>query len=128
VLRQQRIDFQLEEINIEERIAEMEIRALLDKIFEVVGGDVAVGLQKAFDLGFMDTPLSSNIHVQGKVLGVRDMGGACLYLDFGNLPLPKEAKEYHQEKIAEPERIQGRKLDYHTVVEEFWTFSKARLI
>jgi len=128
VVRQQRINFQLEEISVEERIAEMEIRALLDKIFEVGDGDAAVGLQRAFDLGFMDTPLASNIHIQGKVLGVRDLKGACRYLDFGNLPIPKEAKEFHQEKVAERERVQGKKLDYHTVVEELWSFSKGRLL
>ena len=128
VVRQQKVKFQLEEIMIEERISEMEIRALLDKVLEIGEGDLVVGLQKAFDLGFMDTPLSSNKHTQGKVLGVRDMRGACRYLDFGNLPLPKEAKEYNQEKIAERERIQGKKLDYHTVVEEFRSFSKARLV
>jgi methylaspartate mutase epsilon subunit len=128
VVRQQKVNFQLEEIMVEERISEIEIRALLDKVLEVGEGDIAVGLQKAFDLGFMDTPFSSNIHTQGKVLGVRDIKGTCRYLDFGNLPLPKEAKEYNQEKIAERERIQGKKLDYHTVVEEFWSFSKARLI
>jgi methylaspartate mutase epsilon subunit len=128
VVRQQKINFQTEEVRNEERIAEMEIRALLGRVLEVGEGDIVVGLQKAFDLGFMDTPLSSNVHTQGKVLGVRDIRGACRYLDFGNLPLPKEAKEYNQEKIAERERIQGKKLDYHTVVEEFWSFSKARLV
>jgi methylaspartate mutase epsilon subunit len=128
VVRQQRINFQLEEISVEERIAEIEIRALLDKIFEVGDGDVAVGLQRAFDLGFMDTPLASNIHIQGKVLGVRDLKGACRYLDFGNLPIPKEAKEFHRDKIAEREMIEGKKLDYHTVVEELWSFSKGRLL
>jgi methylaspartate mutase epsilon subunit len=128
VVRQQKIHFQLEEITVEERIAEMEIRALLDKILEVGDGDLAVGLQRGFDLGYMDTPLASNIHIQGKVLGVRDIRGACRYLDFGNLPIPKEAKEFHQEKIAERESIEGKKLDYHTVVEELWSLSKGRLV
>jgi len=128
IVRQQKLNFQLEEIMIEERITEMEIRALLDKVLEVGEGDIIVGLQKAFDLGFMDTPLSSNKNTQGKVLGVRDIRGACRYLDYGNLPLPKEAKEYNQEKIIEREKVQGKKLDYHTVVEEFWSFSKARLV
>ena len=45
MVRQQKIDFDLEEVRIEERIAEMEIRALLDKILEVGEGDTAVGLQ-----------------------------------------------------------------------------------
>jgi methylaspartate mutase epsilon subunit len=128
VLRQQKIKFELEEILVEERIAEMEIRALLVKVLDVGDGDLVLGLQKAFDLGLLDTPFSSNIHIRGRVLGVRDVRGACRYLDFGNLPLPREAKEYNQEKIAERERIQGKKLDYHTVVEEFWSFSKARLL
>lgn len=128
VVRQQKIDFDLEEVRVEERIAEMEIRALLDKILEVGEGDVAVGLQKAFDAGFMDSPFSSNIHVRGNALGVRDLRGACRYLDFGNLPLPEEAREYHKEKIAERERVTGKKLDYRTVVQEFWSLSKGRLI
>ena len=128
VVRQQKLNLELEEIKIEERIAEMETRALLDKIFEVGEGDVAVGLQRAFDLGFMDSPLASNVHILGKVLGARDMKGACRYLDFGNLPIPKEAKEFHREKIAERERIQGKKLDYHTVIEELWSLSKGHLL
>jgi methylaspartate mutase epsilon subunit len=128
VVRQQKLNLDLEEIKIEERIAEIETRALLDKIFEVGDGDVAVGLQRAFDLGFMDSPLASNVHILGKVLGARDLKGACRYLDFGNLPIPKEAKEFHQEKIAERERIQGKKLDYHTVIEELWSLSKGHLL
>ncbi|OPY79999.1 MAG: Methylaspartate mutase E chain [Syntrophorhabdus sp. PtaU1.Bin058] len=129
VVRQQKIDIsRLEEVQAEEKIAEMEVRALLGKIFEVGDGDVAVGLQKAFDSGLMDSPFCSNIHVKGQVLGVRDLSGACRYLDFGNLPIPGEAKAYHLEKIAEREKTEGKKLDYHTVVQEFWTFSKAAIV
>jgi methylaspartate mutase epsilon subunit len=127
VVRQQKIDFDLEEVRTEERITEMEIRALLDKILEVGEEDTAVGLQKAYDAGFMDSPFSSNIHVRGRAMGVRDLKGACRYLDFGSLPLPEEAKEYHREKIAEREKARGKKLDYHTVVQEFWSLSKGRL-
>jgi methylaspartate mutase epsilon subunit len=128
VVRQQKVAFPLEEVLREERIAEMETRALIEKVLEVGGGDIAIGLPKAFDAGFMDTPLSSNIHVQGKALGVRDLRGACRYLDFGNLPLPEEAREYNKERIIEREKAQGKKLDYHTVVEEFRSFSKGRLV
>jgi methylaspartate mutase epsilon subunit len=128
VVRQQKIDLDLPEVREEERIAEMEIRAILDRVFEVGKGDLAVGLQKAFDLGFMDSPFSSNVHTKGQALGVRDLKGACRYLDFGNLPIPEEAKVYNREKIAEREKAEGKKLDYHTVVQEFWSFSKARLL
>jgi methylaspartate mutase epsilon subunit len=128
VIRQQKLTFPLDEILKEERIAEMEARALIEKVLEVGDGDAVVGLQRAFDSGLMDTPLSSNIHVQGKALGVRDLRGACRYLDFGNLPLPEEAKEYNRERIEEREKARGRKLDYHMVVEEFRSFSRGRLV
>lgn len=128
VVRQQQLDLAIEEVLVEERIAEIEIRALLDKIFGLGGGDVAVGLIKAYEGGYMDSPFSSNIHVHGRAMGVRDGQGACRYLDFGNLPLPEEAKEYHREKIEKRERASGKKLDYHTVVQEFWSLSKGRLI
>ena len=128
VVRQQKIHFDLEEVREEEKIAEMEVRAILDRIIELGNGDVAIGLQKAFDGGFMDTPLASNVNIKGQVLGVRDLKGACRYLDSGNLPLPQEAKAYNREKIAEREKLEGKKLDYHTVVREFWAFSKARLM
>ncbi len=106
----------------------MEVRALLDRILDLGDGDAAVGLQKAFDDGSMDSPFSSNTHVRGQVLGVRDRKGACRYLDYGNLPLPEEAKAFHREKIAEREKAEGKKLDYHTVVHEFWTFARAAIV
>ena len=128
VVRRQKVHFDLAEVREEERITEMEVRALLDRILELGNGDVAVGLQKAFDGGFMDTPLASNVNIKGNVLGVRDLKGACRYLDPGNLPLPDEAKAYNREKIIEREKTEGKKLDYHAVVKEFWAFSNARLV
>jgi methylaspartate mutase epsilon subunit len=128
VVRQQKVDFRLEEVDVEEKLTEMEVRALINRAFEVGEGDVAIGLQKAFDMGYMDTPLSSNINIKGLALGVRDIRGACRYLDFGNLAIPEEAKAYHRGKIAERERVQGKKLDYHTLVEEYWTFSNGKLV
>jgi methylaspartate mutase epsilon subunit len=128
VVRAQKIDVKLDEVLIEERITEMEVRAILDRVFELGNGDVAIGLQKAFDSGIMDSPLSSNVNTKGLVLGVRDLRGACRYLDFGNLPLPEEAKAYNREKIAEREKTEGKKLDYHTVIREFWSFADAKLV
>jgi methylaspartate mutase epsilon subunit len=127
VVREQKLTFPLQEVIEEERIAEIEVRALIEKVLEVGNGDVVVGLQRSFDLAYMDTPLSSNIHVKGKALGVRDLRGACRYLDFGDLPLPEEAREYNRKLIAERERVQGKKLDYHTLVDEFRSFSKGHL-
>jgi methylaspartate mutase epsilon subunit len=128
VVREQKINIDvLEEVKTEEKITEMEVRAIFDKILELGNGDIAVGLVRGFDSGVLDYPFSSNIHTKGKLLGVRDAKGGARYLDFGDLPIPKEAKEFNQEKIAERERIEGRKMDWRVMLEDFWAFSKGRI-
>ncbi|MDO8785293.1 MAG: hypothetical protein Q7J12_03660, partial [Syntrophales bacterium] len=60
-------------------------------------------------------------------LGIRDAKGAARYLDFGDLPIPEEAKEFNQAKLAEREKIEGRKLDFRDMIDDFWSFSKGRI-
>jgi methylaspartate mutase epsilon subunit len=128
VLRTQKIELDIKGIEEEERIAELEVRALLEKIIELGGGDVVVGSIKAAEAGVIDSPFCPNIHVKDQVLGIKDIRGACRYLDFGNLPFSQEIKEFHREKVAEREKSEGRKMDYDVVIEDFWAFSKGRII
>jgi methylaspartate mutase epsilon subunit len=80
------------------------------------------------EAGILDSPFCPNVNVQDKVLGVRDVKGACRYAEFGNLPLPEEAKEFHREKIREREKAEGRKMDYTVAVEDLWAFSKGKML
>jgi methylaspartate mutase epsilon subunit len=127
VIRGQRINLEMKEIDEEARIAELEIRALMNKILEVGDGDVIVGCNKCVEEGFLDSCFSPNRQVRDKVMGIKDSRGAIRYLDFGNLPLPEEVKKFHREKVAEREKIEGRKMDYDAVVQDFWAFSKGQL-
>jgi methylaspartate mutase epsilon subunit len=128
VMRAQKIHIEIEEVKTEERITEMEVRAILDKLLEIGGGDIVEGTIRGVEAGIIDSPFCPNVNVQDKVLGVKDRGGACRYVEFGNLPIPKEAKEFHRERIAERERAEKRKMDYTVAVEDFWAFSKGRII
>lgn len=128
VLRTQKIEIKIKGLEEEEKITEMEVTALMDKIIELGNGDVVVGSIKAVDAGFIDSPFCPSILVKDKVLGIKDSQGACRYLDFGNLPFSKEIKEFHQNKVAEREKAEGRKMDYDVVVEDFWAFSKGRIV
>jgi methylaspartate mutase epsilon subunit len=128
VMRTQKMKFDIEGVETEEKIAEAETRAILDKVLELGDGDVIVGSIKAVEAGVIDSPFSPNIHVKDKVLGIRDSRGACRYLDFGNLPFPEDIKDFHREKIAERERAEGRKMGYQVVIEDFWAFSKGKII
>lgn len=128
IMRPQKIQMEIQEVEVEEKITEMEVRAILDKIFEMGEGDVLVGSIKAVEAGILDSPFCPNVNVKDKVLGVKDLKGACRYAEFGNLPLPEEAKEFHLKKIRERERVEGRKMDYHVAVEDLWAFSQGKLI
>ena len=127
VIRAQKMHLDTEELRTEERMAEIEVRAILDKILELGNGDVALGFEKAVQGGMVDSPLASNVYLKSRVLGIRDSKGACRYLDFGNLPIPEEAREFHREKVAEREKIEGRKMDMNVVIQDFWAFSKGKI-
>jgi methylaspartate mutase epsilon subunit len=128
VVREQKIDFNMKEVAVEKKITEAEVRAIVEKVIELGNGDVLVGACKAIKAGVLDSPWSSNRNVKDQVLGVRDARGACRYLEFGNLPFSDEIKEFHREKIAERQKAEGKKIDYHTAVNDLWGFSKGKLV
>ncbi len=128
VVREQKIEFNMKEVETEEKLAEAEVRAILDKVFELGDGDVLIGAVKAVEAGVLDSPWSSNSNVKDNVLGVRDARGACRYLEFGNLPIPEDIKEFHREKVAGREKLEGKKVDYHTAVRDLWGFSKGKML
>jgi len=109
-------------------VTEIEVRAILDRILELGDGDIVDGAVKAVESGVLDSPWSPNVNVKDQVLGVRDARGACRYLEFGNLPIPDEIKEFHREKVAEREKLEGRKADYHTAVKDLWSLSKGKIV
>jgi methylaspartate mutase epsilon subunit len=128
VIRTQKVEFDIEGMEVEEKVTETEVRAIVERLLELGDGDVVVGSIKGVEAGVIDSPFCPNIHVKDEVLGIRDSRGACRYLYFGNLPFPNEIKEFHREKIAERERVERRKMDYEVVIEDFWAFSKGKII
>ncbi len=121
--------FELNSIGIDEEavIAEMEIRAIMDKLLEVGDGDIVVGCLKGVEEGLIDSCFSPNRQVRDLVMGVKDSRGAIRWKEFGNLPFPEEVKEFHRAKVMEREKAEGRKMDYDAIVQDFWAFSKGQL-
>jgi len=128
IIRGQHLEIEVEGVQEEEKIVEMEIRAIVDKILEIGDGDVIIGSIKAVDTGVLDSSFSPNTHVKDQVLGVKDRYGAVRYVEFGNLPIPKEAKEFHRQKVADRAKAEGRKMDHLVTVEDLWAFGKGQLI
>jgi methylaspartate mutase epsilon subunit len=128
VIRGQDIDLQMKEIDEEAVIAEMEIRAIMDKLLEIGDGDVVVGCLKGVEEGILDSCFSPNKQVRDLVMGIKDIHGAIRWKEFGHLPLPEEVKKFHRAKVAEREKTEGRKMDYDVLVQDFWAFSKGQLV
>ena len=128
IVRAQKIHYEDDEMKTEEKMTELEIRAIIDKLLELGDGDLAVGYVRGVEAGVIDTPFCPNVNVKDKALGVRDSKGALRYLNFGNIPVPEEVKEFHREKVAEREKAEGRKMDYKVAIEDLWSLSKGKLI
>ncbi len=107
-----------EALALEEAMIEAEARTILDKCLEIAEGDMAQALCKGVEAGWIDTMVTPWKYNNGKVLLVRDDDNALRYLDSGDLPLPREVKEYHAEKIALRETREGRRADMNMVVED----------
>jgi methylaspartate mutase epsilon subunit len=128
VIRDQKIELKMKEIDEEAVIAELEIRALVDKVLEIGDGDAIVGCLRAVEEGFLDSSFSPNKQVRDLVMGIKDSRGAIRWKEFGNLPLSQEVKKFHRAKVAEREKAEGRKMDYDALIQDFWAFSKGQLV
>ena len=126
-MKDQHFEVDNEAIDREEEVATVEVTAILERVLELGDGDVAVGTVKAVEAGVLDSPFSINIHTADKVLGIKDSEGITRYLDFGNLPIPEDIKDFHRQRVAEREKAEGRKKDYYAAIEDFWAISKGRL-
>ena len=128
VIRQQNVKLMTDEIRQEQRMSELAVSAIVDKVAEMGDGDVVAGIEKAIEAGVLDSPFCLNVNAKDQVLGCKDLQGASRYIDYGNLPIPDEVREYNDEKIRERELAQGIKLGYKTSLADFWAFAKGSII
>lgn len=89
-----------------------EVRPIVDHVLEMGDGDVARGTVRAFEAGVLDIPWSPNRHVRGRVLPARDEAGYLRILDAGDMPFPREVREYHEERLRSRARHEG--VDFHS--------------
>ncbi|MDR2357823.1 MAG: methylaspartate mutase subunit S [Oscillospiraceae bacterium] len=128
VVRQQGVQFDAAEVAQEQRVCETAVSAIIDKTLDMGDGDITVGVVRALEAGVLDSPFSINVNVRDLCMGVRDLTGACRYIDYGNLPIPEDVRKYNDEKIRQREKAEGRKLGYKTSLADFWTLSRGVII
>lgn len=116
------------EIDLEIEIIKAETKCILDKVFELGKGDLAAGVVRAFAAGVLDVPFAPSKYNMGNVLPARDNNGAVRYLDYGNIPVSRELKDYNNHKLELREKEENRPLCFQMVVDDIFAVSKGVLV
>jgi methylaspartate mutase epsilon subunit len=117
-----------EAVKAESYMMEKEVRAILEKVFEIGEGDVVVGTKRAIEIGVLDQPYATTQLVKGKVMGVKDSEGAARFFDFGELPFDREIMDYHKEKIRERESRIRKQVGYETIINDMMAISNGAIV
>jgi methylaspartate mutase epsilon subunit len=106
----------------------VETRAIVDKLFELGNGDLAVGAVAGFKAGAIDVPFAPSKYNKGKVLPARDNTGAIRFLETGGLPFNKEIKDYHRGLMEERAKFERRQVSFQMVIDDIYAIGKGRLV
>ncbi len=117
-----------DKVEEEKEIIRQETRCIVDKCFELGGGDIAVGGCRAVESGVLDVPFAPCRANAGLMLPCRDNNGAIRILNMGNLPFTKDLKDYHAAKIAERAAAENRAPSFQMVIDDVYAIGKGRLV
>ncbi len=112
----------------EKVIISTETRCIVDRCFELGGGDIALGAVRGFEAGIIDIPFAPSRFNAGKMLPARDNEGAIRIFDPGNLPLNRELLDFHKDKIADRAKTEKRQPSFQMVIDDVYAISKGRLV
>ena len=123
-------DQELQDIHLEEEkeIIRLETRAIVDKCFELGGGDIALGVCRGVEAGVLDVPFAPCRVNAGLMLPCRDNNGAVRILEPGHLPFSKELLDFHKSKIEERAKAEKRAASFQMVVDDVYAIGKGRLV
>lgn len=116
------------ELELEINIIKAETKCILDKIFELGSGDLAVGAVKGFECGILDVPFAPSKYNYGKMMPARDNDGAVRYLVTGNVPFTKNLLDFNREKLEKRAKFEKREVSFNMTVDDIYAVSKGKLI
>lgn len=127
MLYEQKLD-NSKELEEEVNIIKKETECLINKVYEIGEGDIAIGTVRAFEAGILDIPFAPSSYNKGKIMPVRDNSGAVRILDFGFVPASDEIKKFHQEKVKQRAEFEKREPTFQMLVDDIYAVSKGRLV
>lgn len=127
LLQGQRLPVSLE-LKYEIDLIKSEVQCIVDAVYKVGHGDLAVGTVKAFELGILDIPFAPSKYNQGKMMPARDNSGAIRYLMFGNVPFSDDIKDINREKLNERAKFENREVGFQMTVDDIYAVGRGSLI
>ena len=116
------------DLGTEEEIIRRETRCLVDKCFELGGGDIAVGICRGVEAGVIDVPFAPCRANAGLMLPCRDNNGAVRILKMGNLPFDSDLKAFHADKVNERAVAEKRDASFQMVIDDVYAIGKGHLV
>jgi methylaspartate mutase epsilon subunit len=116
------------ELETEIAVIKAETKCMMDKLFEIGNGDLAIGTVKGFETGVVDIPFAPSKYNLGQMMPARDNNGAVRYLNFGNVPLSDELKAFNMQKLQERGKFEGREVSFQMTIDDIFAVGKGVLI
>jgi len=116
------------DLEAEISVIKAEVKCMLDEVFELGKGDLAVGTVKAFANGVIDVPFAPSKYNAGKMMPARDNTGAVRYLHFGNVPFSQELKDFNQRKLQERGKFENREVSFQMTIDDIFAVGQGVLI
>jgi methylaspartate mutase epsilon subunit len=116
------------ELGTEIAIIKAETRCIVDKVYELGSGDLAIGTVRAFQAGVLDVPFAPSKYNMGKMMPARDNLGAVRYLECGNVPFSKELKDFNNKKLIDRGVYEKREVSFQMTIDDIYAVEKGVLI
>ncbi|MBU3091187.1 methylaspartate mutase subunit E [Clostridium sp. CF011] len=116
------------ELQTEIEVIKAETKCMLDKMYEIGKGDLAIATVKGFEMGIIDVPFAPSKYNAGKMMPARDNNGAIRYLKFGNLPFTQELKNFNMKKLEDRAKFENRDISFQMTIDDIFAVGKGVLI
>ncbi|MCL2233742.1 MAG: methylaspartate mutase subunit E, partial [Treponema sp.] len=64
----------------------------------------------------------------GKIMPARDNNGAIRFMDPANVPLTKDLKDFHKQKLDERGAFEKRPVSYQMLIDDIYSIGKGTLV
>ena len=116
------------ELKTEIEVIKAETKCMIDMMYEIGKGDLAIGSVKGFAMGIIDVPFAPSKYNAGKMMPARDNNGAIRYLKFGNVPFTQELINFNTKKLSDRAQFENREVSFQMTIDDIFAVGKGVLI